>query len=408
MNAGPTPPSPGEAGLSAAEGWRLALRLLGASGVALAFAFVGQALQAPLSLPAGLAPPPPPSPPDEPEAPPAPALPPGEPLVVVALGAFDPSYALRHLPPGAPTPDLFAPLAPLLGPAHFRLIGISSVDTSTPGALTVSGPPVTDEGARLVASGNFDLAVLGHPAYERGGRRALLEGAERLRAAGPSPLGVGATADEALGPMRLLVEGRRVAWLAFDAQPAAPAGAGLGELERRLAALREEGEADAVVVGVHAGERYAAVPSESTRRLFRTIADAGAHVVLGLRPALLQGAEWHKGVPLVYGIGNPLSPSDREHPEAGIAALARLRFAERGPPSVEICPVRAEPRALAPLASDPLRASYEVALWQRVRLAGRPLGGIGLGPVGPDGCAALGPPPPGRPARPARAGSSSP
>lgn len=411
MNAGPPLPPRGEASRPPSEGGRLALRLLGASFIALAFALIAHAALRPPHLPEGAAPPPLsiPSPETSAEPPPQPHLPPGEPLVVVALGAFDPSYALRRLPASsAAMPELFAPLAPLLGPAHFRLIGISPVDTATPGAFTVSGPPVTDEGARLVASGNFDLAVLGHPEYERGGRKGLLEGGERLRTAGPSTLGVGATPDEALGPLRLLVEGRRVAWLALDLPAGASAGAGLGELERRLKALREEGEADAIVVAVHAGERYASVPSESTRKLFRSIADAGADVVIGMRPALLQGAEWRKGVPLLYGIGNPLSPSDRDHPEAGISAVVRLRFDGKGPPAVEICPLRAEPRALVPLASDTFRSSYEVAFWQRMRLAARPLGGMGVGAPGPDGCAGLTPPPALPAPRPTKPGPNSP
>ncbi len=390
-DGGPPPSSDGFARLPTDPGARLGVRLLGASFVALACALLARRAEVPPRLPEGALAPRVEEPEPEPEA----GLRPGEPLVVVALGAIDPVYALRRLGPNrAAPPDLFAPLAPLLKPAHFRLLGIGAIDPVSPGA--VPGPLVTDEAAGLVGRGNFDLAVLGAAEPERAGRRGLLEGAARLRDAGPSTLGAGETPDETIGPLRLLVEGRRVAWLALDARagPAAGADRGVDELARRLKALRAEGEADAVVVAVHAGERYATAPSEPTRRLFHALADAGADVVLGLRPAVLQGVEWRGGVPLVYGLGNPLSPSDREHPEAGVSALARLRFVGKGPPSVELCPLRAEAHGLAPLASDALRFSYETALWQRVRLAARPFGGLTLGPPGPEGCAPIGPPAP--------------
>jgi capsule synthesis protein PGA_cap len=389
-------PPPDVAGPPPDDG-RLALRLLGASFMALGVALLAHAAQGPLRLPAGaLAPASKAALAAEPDEPP----PSSGPVSVVALGDFDPFYALRRSP-STPPPDLFGSLAPLLGPAHLRLIGVAAIDPSSPMALHVNGPVVNDEGARLIAGGKFNVAVLGHPEPARGGTQGLVAAAERLRAAGPNTLGAGATPDDSIGPLRLLVEGRRIAWLALDTQPGPEAGPDFGkaELVRRLAALREEGEADAVVVVVHAGERYAHWPAEGTQRLFRSIADAGADAVLGLRSALMQGVEWHRGVPLLYGLGNPLSPSNREHPQAGVAVLARLRFGAKGPPSVEFCPFRSEPHAIVPLASDRLRATYEASIWQRVHLVNKPFGGVAVGPTAPDGCAALTPAPP-APVRP--------
>ncbi|MCU0681720.1 MAG: CapA family protein [Polyangiaceae bacterium] len=394
MNVEASGPPSGQAGRHSA-GVHLASRLVGASFAALALALVGSMAWGPPRLPEGALPTP-----EITETPSEDVRRPGESLVVVALGAFDPAQALRRLgPSGAAPPDAFAPLATLLGSAHFRLLGISPMEPTSPGAFL--GPLVTEEGAKLVGRGGFNLAVLGHPVPERAGRRGLAEGAARLREAGLSTLGTG-TPEEPWGPLRLIVEGRRVAWLALDSS--AGPDANPAELTRRIAALREEGEADAVLVVVHAGERFATAPSEPARRLFRAAADAGADVVLGLRPALLQGVEWRHGVPLLYGIGNPLSPSDREHPEAAIAALARLRFGAPGPPAVEICPLRADVHAIAPLALDSLRFSYEATFWQRLRLISRPYGNLTVSPPSPDGCATLLPPPP----LPAGSGSARP
>ncbi|HEU4537728.1 MAG TPA: CapA family protein, partial [Polyangiaceae bacterium] len=247
-------------------GVRLGARLVGASFVALALALLADAALGPPRLTASvLATPEAPPPGDEVRRP-------GENLVVVVLGAVDPAYAVRRVGAGGrEPPDLFAPLGSLLGPAHFRVLGVSPIEPSSPGA--VPGPLLTEEGAKMVGRGGFDLAVLGHSVPERAGRRGMAEGAARLREAGVGTLGTG-TPEEPWGPLRLIVEGRRVAWLAFDSSAGAEASP--AELARRVAALREEGEADAVLVAVHAGERYATAPSEPARRLFRAAADAGA------------------------------------------------------------------------------------------------------------------------------------
>jgi len=65
---------------------------------------------------------------------------------------------------------------------------------------------------------------------------------------------------------------------------------------------------DIVVVGVHWGTERKPVPNPYQVSLGRALVDAGADVVWGNHPHVLQGAEIYKGVPILYSMGNLISP----------------------------------------------------------------------------------------------------
>ena len=63
-------------------------------------------------------------------------------------------------------------------------------------------------------------------------------------------------------------------------------------------------ENDLVVVYVHWGIEKAQMPEEYQRTMARQYIDAGADLVIGSHPHVLQGVEYYKGVPVVYSLGN--------------------------------------------------------------------------------------------------------
>lgn len=78
--------------------------------------------------------------------------------------------------------------------------------------------------------------------------------------------------------------------------------------------------ADVVVVALHGGTERATVPTSYQVSLARGWIDAGADVVVGHHPHVLQGAELYKGRPVLYSTGNLVSPL------SGSTALFRLTF----------------------------------------------------------------------------------
>jgi poly-gamma-glutamate capsule biosynthesis protein CapA/YwtB (metallophosphatase superfamily) len=63
-------------------------------------------------------------------------------------------------------------------------------------------------------------------------------------------------------------------------------------------------EAEVVVVQLHSGVEYAPVPTQALARSAREAIDAGASIVFGHHPHVLQGVEWYKGAPIFWSLGN--------------------------------------------------------------------------------------------------------
>jgi len=89
-------------------------------------------------------------------------------------------------------------------------------------------------------------------------------------------------------------------------------------LKSWIAGQRENNEI--MVVGLHWGREKHTVPTPYQVALARACIDAGADVVWGHHPHVLQGAELYKGKPILYSMGNLISKKE------GPTGLARIYF----------------------------------------------------------------------------------
>jgi poly-gamma-glutamate synthesis protein (capsule biosynthesis protein) len=71
-------------------------------------------------------------------------------------------------------------------------------------------------------------------------------------------------------------------------------------------------QADIVIVHFHWGPELSSSPSPVQRRLARTAAEAGADLVVGHHPHVLQGFELRQRSVIAYSLGNFLFPSREE------------------------------------------------------------------------------------------------
>jgi poly-gamma-glutamate capsule biosynthesis protein CapA/YwtB (metallophosphatase superfamily) len=78
--------------------------------------------------------------------------------------------------------------------------------------------------------------------------------------------------------------------------------------------------ADVLVVCLHWGVEKAPLPSKYQVDMARLFVDAGADVIVGNHPHVLQPSELYKEKPIIYSIGNLVNP------RSGNTALYRLRF----------------------------------------------------------------------------------
>lgn len=133
-----------------------------------------------------------------------------------------------------------------------------------------------------------------------------------LRAAGISAVGAGESLAEATRSRVAEAGGRRIAFLAYASEgphtagPERPGAAPLREalvLDGIRGALRE---ADSVVVSLHFGLVYSDYPRLEDQGLARRLCDAGATIVLGHHPHVLQGVERRGRSLVAYSLGEIL------------------------------------------------------------------------------------------------------
>lgn len=70
-----------------------------------------------------------------------------------------------------------------------------------------------------------------------------------------------------------------------------------------IRALREAG-CDFIVYTIHAGQEYAAQHNDLQAKIAHAIIDAGADLIIGMHPHVVQGIEEYKGRLIVYSLGN--------------------------------------------------------------------------------------------------------
>lgn len=196
-----------------------------------------------------------------------------------------------------PTSESFAYLQPFLTSADLALANLESpltiapVQTESPYALCAS-----PEKARYLVDAGFDLLALANNHRLDCGLEGLLETQKTLTDAG---LGFIGPAPE---PLYLSVNELQLAFLAFDAVSGF-------DVETAVRAVRSARESGAiVVVSVHWGPEYQSGASASQQQIAQALADAGATLIWGHHPHVLQPTEWiNDGKTLVfYSLGNAL------------------------------------------------------------------------------------------------------
>lgn len=68
--------------------------------------------------------------------------------------------------------------------------------------------------------------------------------------------------------------------------------------------IKVRGSADLIVLSLHWGLEYVPFPSIDQIRIGRKLIEAGADIIIGHHPHVIQGYEIYKGKPIIYSLGN--------------------------------------------------------------------------------------------------------
>ena len=148
------------------------------------------------------------------------------------------------------------------------------------------------------------------------GADALLDTCAALDGAGILRVGAGANLDEARAPVFIEKNGIRFGFIGVSRViPEGGWAAGASRpgmfttYDNNLPQVLEEietarGLCDYLIVYVHWGIERNTSPEEYQRILGQKYIDAGADMVIGSHPHVLQGIEYYNGCPIVYSLGN--------------------------------------------------------------------------------------------------------
>lgn len=224
----------------------------------------------------------------------------------------------------------------------------------------------------------FDVVSLANNHMNDYGGPALRETLDYLDMLGIARAGAGLDAASSREPAVVERNGVKVVFLAYveNEWGVIPAGerpgvllADIASLASDIAAARERERPDYIVVSVHWGDEHQGLPRAFQKDFGHAAVDAGAALVLGHHPHVLQSLEVYKGGVIAYSLGNFVFDMMAD----GTYDTAALRFslAAGRVQGVEIVPLRIERRDYAPRPATPEEADRILG---RMRELSRALG----------------------------------
>jgi poly-gamma-glutamate synthesis protein (capsule biosynthesis protein) len=210
-----------------------------------------------------------------------------------------------------------SPLGPVAGSLAAADLAIVNLETAVgsqgrpaPKRYTFQSSPAL---VGRLADAGVDVVSLANNHALDFGTAALLETIDHARAAGLVVVGAGRDAAEAYAPAIVDTPGGPVAvvgltqvlsggWAATADRPGVASG---HDRAASVAAVRRAAElAETVVVAVHWGRELDRCASATQRDLARALLDAGADMILGHHPHVLQGIDRSDGALVAYSLGN--------------------------------------------------------------------------------------------------------
>lgn len=174
---------------------------------------------------------------------------------------------------------------------------------------------VHPEKVKLMQEMGIDLVTLANNHALDYGRDAMLDTIDTLDHAGIRHVGAGKNLAEARKPDVVELNGRTFAFIgATRVYPEADWAAGTdsagmfsaydggAQLAEEVKAAKQQ--ADYVIAYVHWGIEREETPNEVQKSIAHRLVDAGADLVVGAHPHVLQGLEYYQGVPIAYSLGN--------------------------------------------------------------------------------------------------------
>lgn len=221
---------------------------------------------------------------------------------------------------------LYAPVVPVIGPAD---VAFGNLETPcAPKHDHGSRPFVFDAPPEMLAAvkrAGFDVVLFANNHVYDQDRDGFAESLEQIDASGLKEVGAGKTREQAQAPLRVEVHGVKLAWFGAAQffndpknvdDPKQPYANLLDAKQLTEAIKKVRPEVDAVLVSLHWGVEYMEAPRQSEIDLAHQLFEAGADVIIGSHPHVLQPIEVYRAQDgrsclCMYSLGNFISNQSR-------------------------------------------------------------------------------------------------
>jgi poly-gamma-glutamate capsule biosynthesis protein CapA/YwtB (metallophosphatase superfamily) len=213
---------------------------------------------------------------------------------------------------------------------------------------TFRGNPKAMQGLNYAG---FDILTLANNHVLDYGWPCLRQTLEILKKNGIICLGAGRNKKEALKPVTIELKNLKISFLSFNeigtncAKEKIPGTACAKEFEIIERIKQTKAFSDLLVISLHWGEEFTNFPNKNQIEFAHNCIEAGADLVVGHHPHVLQGIEMYKGKLIAYSLGNFVF--DQNDWEAKVSIILKCTFKDEQLSWVEIIPIEqlSRPRA---------------------------------------------------------------
>jgi len=230
---------------------------------------------------------------------------------------------------------VFGNTLPLLKNADFLIGNLEAAATAYDSRFQKSYQfKIKPEALGRLAESGFDYLMLSNNHTYDFNLQGFIDTLSNMKLHGLNFSGAGMNLKEAMTPYCTVVNNTRLNIISFGAYPSEVPLAQLKAAKDRPGVLWDDNGLEALqrmsspdtfdIAVVHAGIEYADVPDASIRNLYQKCIDAGADLVLGSHPHVLQGLEVYREKLIAYSLGNFIFPGMEGWPNATDSMILQI------------------------------------------------------------------------------------
>jgi len=201
---------------------------------------------------------------------------------------------------------------------------------------------------KALKKANFSILSLANNHTPNFGEQGLKDTFNYLNKIGLQYVGAGKNEQEAYQPVYTETKGIKFAFLAYNDKDVVPAsykasenrsGTAFMEIDKMTSAVKEaKQKVDFVIISMHSGIEYDEDPNKSQINFAHAAIDAGADLIIGHHPHVVQTMEKYKGKYIFYSLGNFIfdQPQSQETKEG---LVIKIYFSKSEITKISLLPV---------------------------------------------------------------------